>query len=316
MAGTTLTNALDRAGDTATQLTTDSTSRMAPSTPPTRASSNSTRPMGWRPVQHLCHARSRRLGPQPAQRRPGVPSAAGHAAIVEWRCDIGLRTAEGHRPAPDPVGGPAQHYGGGGAVVGHAAPRPLQPPSLRTRACPMFFSIAPLPASRSSPWSAPYPGVALTGRASPLRITMLGFGPVRSPPRRYFVDGLHRLATDSTWSIHEACSCWSSVTALAFMAPAYLLRLVFGSRTAVYLILLILQITACGGTLPARAAADLPELAVISPMKYLSMPAGSRGLNSTYWGASRWWRSRWCALDEQPDGPAGASASRTSIRRW
>ncbi len=158
---------------------------------------------------------------------------------------------------------------------------------------PMFFSIALWIAGVSTFLVVrTISGRALTGRANPLRITMLGFGPVATIGLAgALLMGLSVWVTLGLDPVHP----WQfllllAVTALSFMAPAYLLRLIFGSpQTAVYLILLILQLPACGGTFPPVLLPEIyQKLAVVSPMKYsvdAFRVAISGGLPGTYWGA-------------------------------
>lgn len=158
---------------------------------------------------------------------------------------------------------------------------------------PMFFSIALWIAGVSIFLVVrTISGRALTGRSSPLRITLLGFGPVATVAlAASLLMGLTVWVTLGLNPVHP----WKFlllliVTSLAFMAPAYLLRMVFGSpQTAVYLILLILQLPACGGTFPAiLLPAIYQKIAVIAPMKYsvdAFRVAISGGMGSTYWGA-------------------------------
>lgn len=296
MAGTTLTNALDRAGDTATQVdhgldqlngaldTSDKGVKQLNSAMGQATSSGHTLLSAGAGAVSGLNQLSDGLGRLDTAMPQLSNGAATLASGLQKGTDQLPTLSEDQRntmaevmasPATvtQTVDNPAGAYGRGLA--------------------PMFFSIALWIAGVSIFLVVrTISGRALTGRASPLRITMLGFGPVATVAlAASLLMGLTVWVTLGLNPVHP----WKFllllvVTALAFMAPAYLLRLVFGSpQTAVYLILLILQLPACGGTFPALLLPPIyQKLAVISPMKY-SVDAFrvviSGGLNSTYWGA-------------------------------
>lgn len=115
-------------------------------------------------------------------------------------------------------------------------------------------------------------GRSLTGRANSLKIAMMGFGPLATI-------GLAGsfLMVAGVWLLLglDPVHPWLfigfvTVTSLAWMALAYWIRLILGSpQTAVFLILLVLQLPTCGGTFPVTMLPPFyQKLSVIMPMKY------------------------------------------------
>ncbi|WP_235750633.1 YhgE/Pip domain-containing protein [Nigerium massiliense] len=158
---------------------------------------------------------------------------------------------------------------------------------------PMFFSIALWIAGVSTFLVVrTISGRAMTGRSSTPRTTLMGFGPIATVA---IVGGL--IMGFGVWlalglnPVHPVLFIGQIiVTALAFMAPAYLLRLIFGSpQTALYLVFLILQLPTCGGTFPVGLLPPVYQnLAIVSPLKY-SVDAFrvsiSGGNLSIFWGS-------------------------------
>lgn len=79
-----------------------------------------------------------------------------------------------------------------------------------------------------------------------------------------------------------------AIASLSFMALGYAVRLLIGSpQTAVFLILLILQLPACGGIFPVSMLAPFYQIiSVVAPMKYsvdalrVAISGGNLGI---YW---------------------------------
>lgn len=158
---------------------------------------------------------------------------------------------------------------------------------------PMFFSIAL--------WIAcvsiflvirTISGRALTGRASALRTALFGYGPVAVVAvtgaliMGYGVWLLLGLNPVHPWLFLLLLI----VASLCFSGLAYVVRLVFGSpQTAIFLVALILQLPASGGTFPVAMLTPFYQaLAVISPLHY-SVDAFrvviSGGNPAVYWGS-------------------------------
>ncbi|WP_130865454.1 YhgE/Pip domain-containing protein [Acidipropionibacterium timonense] len=138
---------------------------------------------------------------------------------------------------------------------------------------PMFFSIAMWIACISTFLVVrTFSGRALAGRANSLKLLLTGYGPAA--------------IVALTGSLLMALGVWFAlgldpvhpwlfllfvvVTCLAWMAMAHGLRMVFGSpQTAIFLILLVLQLPTCGGTFPVAMLPTIyRKLSVIMPMKY------------------------------------------------
>lgn len=158
---------------------------------------------------------------------------------------------------------------------------------------PMFFSIALWIACVSTFLVLrTISGRAITGRAGPWRRALLGFGP---PGLVGTLGAL--LMGGGVWLFLglDPVHPWKFalllvVAALAFMALGYWVRLILGSpQTAVFLVLLILQLPACGGIFPVTMLNDFYQaLSVVSPMKYsvdAFRVAISGGQASHYWAA-------------------------------
>ncbi|MFT0847516.1 YhgE/Pip domain-containing protein [Actinomycetaceae bacterium L2_0104] len=159
---------------------------------------------------------------------------------------------------------------------------------------PMFFSIALWIACVSIFLVVrTISGRALTGRASALRTAFFGYGPVA------VVAVLGALIMGfGVWLLLglDPVHPWLFtllliVAALAFTALAYVVRLVFGSpQTAVFLVALILQLPASGGTFPVAMLTPFYQaVAVISPLRY-SVDAFrvviSGGNLAVFWGST------------------------------
>ncbi|GAB47780.1 YhgE/Pip family protein [Mobilicoccus pelagius] len=158
---------------------------------------------------------------------------------------------------------------------------------------PMFFSIALWIACVSTFLVLrTISGRALLGRAGAARRALLGFG----APALVGTAGALLMGA-GVWlflgldPVHPV-KFWLLlvVASLAFMALAYWIRLVLGSpQTAVFLVLLILQLPACGGVFPTTMLNPFYQaLSVVSPMKYsvdAFRVAISGGQDSHYWVA-------------------------------
>lgn len=158
---------------------------------------------------------------------------------------------------------------------------------------PMFFSIALWIACVSIFLVVrTISGRALTGRASAWRTAFFGYGPVAvvatigSLIMGFGVWLLLGLDPVHPWLF----TLLLVVAALTFSALAYVVRLLFGSpQTAVFLVALILQLPACGGTFPVAMLTPFYQaIAVISPMRY-SVDAFrvviSGGSPAVFWGS-------------------------------
>ena len=138
---------------------------------------------------------------------------------------------------------------------------------------PMFFSIAMwISAISTFLVLRTISGRAQAGRASSVRLLMMGFGPAATV---CLVGAL--IMIFGVWLVLglDPVHPWLlllfvTVTSLAWMAMAHVLRLIMGSpQTAVFLILLVLQLPTCGGTFPVTMLPAFYEhLAVFMPMKY------------------------------------------------
>ncbi len=158
---------------------------------------------------------------------------------------------------------------------------------------PMFFSIALWVACVSIFLVVrTISGRALTARGGTLRAAFMGYGPVASIT---LISSL--IMGFGVWlflgldPVHPALFCLLlAVCALSFSALAYWVRLGMGSpQTAVFLIALILQLPACGGTFPiAMLDPFYQAIAVVSPMRY-SVDAFrvviSGGNMAVFWGS-------------------------------
>lgn len=158
---------------------------------------------------------------------------------------------------------------------------------------PMFLSIALWVASISTFLVVrTVSGRALVGRASALRAALGGFGAVGT------------LAL--TGATLLGVGCWALLgldpvhpwlfflllymASLAFMALGYCARLAIGSpQTAIFLIALIVQLPACGGTFPIDMLGPVYRtIGAIAPMRYsvdAFRVAISGGNASVYWGS-------------------------------
>lgn len=138
---------------------------------------------------------------------------------------------------------------------------------------PMFFSLGLWIATVSTFLVVrTISGRALTGRGRISRIMAFGFGPVAA----IGVIGSLIMGV-GLWPILgiNPAHPWLYVlllvvTALSFMALAYMVRMWLGAiQTAIFLVALILQLTACGGTFPLTMLSPFWQaLGVISPMRY------------------------------------------------
>lgn len=158
---------------------------------------------------------------------------------------------------------------------------------------PMFFSLGLWIATISTFLVVrTISGRALTSRGSTLRTALFGFGPVATVGIvGALVMGLGLWPLLGIDPIHP----WLYilllvVTAISFMGLAYAVRLGLGSpQTAIFLVALILQLPACGGTFPISMLSKFWQaLGVISPMRYsvdAFRVAISGGSMATYWGA-------------------------------
>lgn len=158
---------------------------------------------------------------------------------------------------------------------------------------PMFFSLGLWIATISTFLVVrTISGRALTGRARPGRIATFGFGPVAAIGLvGALIMGLVLWPTLGINPVHP----WLYillllVTAISFMALAYVVRLGLGAiQTAIFLVALILQLPACGGTFPiAMLDPFWQALGVISPMRYsvdAFRVAISGGNMAVYWGS-------------------------------
>ncbi len=159
---------------------------------------------------------------------------------------------------------------------------------------PMFFSIALWIACVSIFLVVrTISGRALTGRASALRTAFFGYGPVAvvailgSLIMGFGVWLLLGLDPVHPWLF----TLLLIVAALSFSALAYVVRLVFGSpQTAVFLVALILQLPASGGTFPVAMLTPFYQaIAVVSPLRY-SVDAFrvviSGGNLAVFWGST------------------------------
>lgn len=158
---------------------------------------------------------------------------------------------------------------------------------------PMFFSLGLWIATISTFLVVrTISGRALTGRARPGRIATFGFGPVAAIGLAgALIMGLVLWPVLGINPVHP----WLYVllllvTAISFMALAYVVRLGLGAiQTAIFLVALILQLPACGGTFPiAMLNPFWQALAVISPMRYsvdAFRVAISGGNMAVYWGS-------------------------------
>lgn len=156
---------------------------------------------------------------------------------------------------------------------------------------PMFFSIAMWIAAVSTFLVVrTISGRALASRARPMRLAFFGFGPVAT----IGLCGALIMAV-GTWlllgvdPIHPGLYVLVvAIASLSFMALGYAVRLLIGSpQTAVFLILLILQLPACGGIFPVSMLAPFYQIiSVVAPMKYsvdalrVAISGGNLGI---YW---------------------------------
>ena len=158
---------------------------------------------------------------------------------------------------------------------------------------PMFFSIALWMATVSMFLVIrTISGRALTGRASFLRTTLFGCGPVAVVAvASAMILGFGVWVLLGLDPVHPWLYLLLLVVAsLCFTSLAYALRVLLGSpQTAVFLVALIVQLPACGGTFPVSMLnAFYQGLAVISPMRYsvdAFRVAISGGNPAVYWGS-------------------------------
>ncbi|WP_250505962.1 YhgE/Pip family protein [Bowdeniella massiliensis] len=156
---------------------------------------------------------------------------------------------------------------------------------------PMFFSIALWIAAVSTFLVVrTISGRALSSRARPARLAFFGFGPVGAIALiGGLIMGLGVWALLGLDPVHPILYLLLiAVTSLSFMALGYWIRLLLGSpQTALFLVLLILQLPASGGTFPPQMLGPFYQfIAKISPMKYsvdAFRVAISGGAMSTYW---------------------------------
>lgn len=133
-------------------------------------------------------------------------------------------------------------------------------------------------------------GRALTGRGNPLRIAATGLVPICAIALcAAWIMGLGLWFLLGLDPVHPGLFLLLlTVASLAFMALAYVFRVIMGSvQTALFLVWLIIQLPACGGTFPVQMLPPLFQfLAPLSPMWY-SVTAFrvtiSGGQLSTYW---------------------------------
>ena len=138
---------------------------------------------------------------------------------------------------------------------------------------PMFFSIAMWIACISTFLVVrTFSGRAMTGRANSLSIALVGFGPLAV----IALAGAYIMAF-GVWLILglDPVHPWYfigfvTLASLSWMMLAFWMRLIFGSpQTAIFLILLVLQLPTCGGTFPVTMLPPVyQKLAVVMPMKY------------------------------------------------
>lgn len=199
---------------------------------------------------------------------------------------------------------------------------------------PMFFSIALWMATVSTYLVVrTISGRALVGRASALRAALGGFGAVGTVA----LTGATLLGV-GCWALLglDPVHPWLYflllyVAALAFMALGYCVRLAIGSpQTAIFLIALIVQLPASGGTFPIDMLNPVYRtIAAVAPMRYsvdAFRVAISGGNLSVYWGslailgiilttslAATWWlvhrRRRFRMRDLHPPMVTSSSTS-------
>ena len=137
----------------------------------------------------------------------------------------------------------------------------------------MFFSIAMWIACISTFLVVrTFSGRAMTGRANSLSIALVGFGPLAV----IALAGAYIMAFGVWLALGlDPVHPWYfigfvTLTSLAWMMLAFWMRLLFGSpQTAIFLILLVLQLPTCGGTFPVTMLPSVyQKLSVIMPMKY------------------------------------------------
>lgn len=138
---------------------------------------------------------------------------------------------------------------------------------------PMFFSIAMWIACISTFLVVrTISGRALTGRASSLRIALVGFGPLAL----IAVVGALIMAL-GVWVFLglDPVHPWGFLgfvllCSVSWMALAFWIRMILGSpQTAVFLILLVMQLPTCGGTFPVTMLPPFyQKLSVFMPLKY------------------------------------------------
>ncbi|MCF2707420.1 YhgE/Pip domain-containing protein [Arcanobacterium haemolyticum] len=138
---------------------------------------------------------------------------------------------------------------------------------------PMFFSIALWVACVSIFLVVrTISGRALTARGGILRTAFMGYGPVAAIMLvSAFIMGCDVWLLLGLDPVHPWLFMFLlALTALSFSALAYWVRLALGSpQTAVFLVALILQLPASGGTFPiAMLGSFYQAIAVISPMRY------------------------------------------------
>lgn len=138
---------------------------------------------------------------------------------------------------------------------------------------PMFFSIAMWIACISTFLVVrTFSGRAMTGRANALSIALVGFGPLAV----IALVGAYIMAFGVWLTLGlDPVHPWYfigfvTLTSLSWMMLAFWMRLIFGSpQTAIFLILLVLQLPTCGGTFPVTMLPPVyQKLAVVMPMKY------------------------------------------------
>ena len=138
---------------------------------------------------------------------------------------------------------------------------------------PMFFSIAMWIACISTFLVVrTFSGRAMTGRANALSIALVGFGPLAV----IALVGAYIMAFGVWLTLGlDPVHPWYfigfvTLASLSWMMLAFWMRLIFGSpQTAIFLILLVLQLPTCGGTFPVTMLPPVyQKLAVVMPMKY------------------------------------------------
>lgn len=138
---------------------------------------------------------------------------------------------------------------------------------------PMFFSIAMWIACISTFLVVrTFSGRAMAGRTNSFLISLVGFGPLAVIAlASTYIMAFGVWLTLGLDPIHPwLFIAFITLTSLSWMMFAFWLRLLFGSpQTAIFLILLVLQLPTCGGTFPVTMLSPFyQKLSIIMPMKY------------------------------------------------